>query len=338
MTRNKNWVRLFRLVDLFDRSLKKEQDNKAKRILEKWNPQNVPPSFDIPQQQIDEGVRRVKRNLFIELGIKNPDESDATRRIRFSRPYQYIAVAASLLLLMGISYFWINSTLQLNKNMFTSITDVTTVIQTKEQEIKQIILPDGTKLHINSESSIKYDKNQFNQKKREVWLEGEAFFEVAKNPEKPFVIHHKNLQTEVKGTSFNVRAYDELGNICVSVKTGHVEVKEGNKILADLKVNEQMMYYMAEDSVDKVIIDWNDAGAWMEKRLVLKNATIKELQLRIKQLYGKELIVSGDILVDSRFESSYEKGASFKDVMAGICQLYNVKYKEEIPNKVMVYR
>ncbi|MBB4034796.1 ferric-dicitrate binding protein FerR (iron transport regulator) [Dysgonomonas hofstadii] len=338
MAKKKNWRMLFEVVSLFNRFSKNELDSKTKKTLEEWNPEDVPSSFNSSQKKIDEGVKRVKENLFQELGLHNTDEVISTKRLLPFHPYKYIAVAASLLLLMGVSYFWFNSDIQPNNNL-TSTTDIAiSTIQTAEREIKNITLPDGTLLHINAQSRISYDKNRFNNKKREIWLEGEAFFDVAKNPDKPFIIHHRDLQTVVRGTSFNIRAYDELDEICISVKTGHVEVRDGKTQLADLRVNEQAIYHTADKSIDKTTIDWNDAGAWMEQRLVLRNATMKELQLRIKQLYGKELIFSRGMLSDVRFEASYRKESSFKDIMEGICLLYNVTYKEIDSDKIMIYR
>ena len=338
MAKKKNWGILFEVVNLFNRFSKDELDSKTKKTLEEWNPEDVPPNFNTSRKKIDEGVKRVKENLFHELGLHNTDEVISTKRVLSFRPYKYIAVAASLLLLIGVSYFWFNSDTQLNNNLASTTEIATSTIQTAEREIKNITLPDGTLLHINAQSRISYDKNQFNNKKREIWLEGEAFFDVAKNPDKPFIIHHRDLQTVVRGTSFNIRAYDELDEICISVKTGHVEVRDSKTQLADLIVNEQVIYHTVDKSIDKTTIDWNDAGAWMEQRLVLRNATMKELQLRIKQLYGKELIFSGDMLSDVRFEASYRKESSFKDIMEGICLLYNVKYKEGDSDKIIIYR
>lgn len=176
---------------------KKELDSETKKALEEWNPEDVPPSFNSSRKKIDEGVKRVKENLFHELGLHNTDEVIGTKRVLSLRLYRYIAVAASLLLLIGVSYFWFNSDTQLNNNLASTTDIATSTIQTAEREIKNITLPDGTQLHINAQSRISYDKNQFNNKKREIWLEGEAFFDVAKNHDKPFIIHHRDLQTIV---------------------------------------------------------------------------------------------------------------------------------------------
>jgi len=96
-----------------------------------------------------------------------------------------------------------------------------------------VTLPDGTVVQLNAGSRLEITEATFNRQKREVWLSGEAFFEVAKNPEKPFIIHTGTMQTTVRGTSFNVKAYGELGENVVSVRNGRVEIVENRKTIAD---------------------------------------------------------------------------------------------------------
>ncbi len=83
---------------------------------------------------------------------------------------------------------------------------------------------------------------------------------------------------------------------------------------------------------------WESAAAWMDRRLVLRNATITELQLRIEQLYGVKIAIAGDFLAQERFSSSFPEGATFVSVIESICQLYNVRYNTIFPGEVTLYR
>ncbi len=79
-------------------------------------------------------------------------------------------------------------------------------VQAPKGEKANITLADGSLVWINSGSSLTYN-NAFNQKERKVFLEGEAYFEVAKDPKRPFIVHTRDMDIEALGTAFNVRAY-----------------------------------------------------------------------------------------------------------------------------------
>ncbi|MHC8950111.1 FecR family protein [Sphingobacterium hungaricum] len=93
------------------------------------------------------------------------------------------------------------------------------------EETKSITLADGSTVVLKAFSRLAFPA-QFSERKREVYLEGEAFFDVAKNPSKPFVVHAGNLLTQVLGTSFDIQSDNEIGKMVVSVKTGKVMVSE----------------------------------------------------------------------------------------------------------------
>lgn len=89
--------------------------------------------------------------------------------------------------------------------------------------VESVTLPDGTRVSLNSNTHLSYPE-KFGDQTREVTIEGEAFFEVTPNREKPFIIHAGNAQVKVLGTSFNVRAYPGAREMEVIVKTGKVQV------------------------------------------------------------------------------------------------------------------
>lgn len=93
---------------------------------------------------------------------------------------------------------------------------------------KLITLSDGSSVLLQPKSSLSYSKD-FDISKREVFLKGEAFFEVSKNPKKPFLVFSNEIITQVYGTSFRVIAFDELEDVKVIVKTGKVKVRNANE-------------------------------------------------------------------------------------------------------------
>jgi len=170
-------------------------------------------------------------------------------------------------------------------------------------------------------------ENQFNRKNREVWLSGEAFFEVAKNPEKPFIIHTGTMKTTVRGTSFNVKAYPQLVDNVVSVRTGKVEVTTQNKVLAMLTPGKQITYNVTNGSSETQDVNTSDIAAWTDGRLVLNNAGIDELKLRLKQQFGANLQVNGQILNTVKLNAVFYKNTRLEDAMETISVLYGIHYE-----------
>src|SRR5690606_37889089 len=88
-----------------------------------------------------------------------------------------------------------------------------------------LFLADGTKVWLNAASRISYGKNFGNGALRDVYLDGEAFFDVAHDPDKPFIVHTSSIQIKVLGTSFNVRSYAEDNTIETTLVQGKVRIE-----------------------------------------------------------------------------------------------------------------
>ena len=114
-------------------------------------------------------------------------------------------------------------------------------------------LPDGSTVYLNKDSKLTYP-NKFEGDERVVILEGECFFDVKKNPDKPFIIFSGNTKTEVLGTTFNLRAYPEQENVEVMVLTGRVKFSRitdetENKKMVNLTKQKKGIYMKEEDVV-----------------------------------------------------------------------------------------
>ena len=164
-----------------------------------------------------------------------------------------------------------------------------TLFQTTDAQTKSVVLPDGSRIQMNRGTKFSYATHAFNRRQREVWLEGEAFFEVAKNKEKPFIIHTGTMTTTVRGTSFNVKAYPQLAENVVSVRTGKVEVSNHDQMLAVLVKNKQLAYNRLTNKVETSDAAWEDAAGWREGELMLNYANRDELKLKLKQYYQVDI-------------------------------------------------
>ncbi len=141
------------------------------------------------------------------------------RKEVIKRLYRYAAIIIFAVIL-GSTGFYLGF-----RNHTTEV--FSELISTPNQVINEYTLPDGSVVALNSNSKLVFPK-QFKGDTREVTIEGEAFFEVTPNPEKPFIINAGNAQVKVVGTSFNVSAYPETEAVEVVVKTGKVQVISKN--------------------------------------------------------------------------------------------------------------
>jgi transmembrane sensor len=327
----KNIGKLIWLSDLFKRYYEQKATKNEITTLDEWDPEKEgKPHLRFFKK--DRHTEKMWNEIAAELGF-------ATRKKSVwlsGRMLQKYAAAAMVLLFISVgSYFYFE------RDAFESTREVVMKRDyfLTERAQKQLTLPDGTVVTMNSDTKLGIVTASYNEDKREVWLEeGEAFFEVAKDPTKPFIVHSKNLETTVKGTSFNVKAYKELDQNSVSVRSGKVEVRNEGNLIGELIRDDQVTYNSTTRKIEKNKADWHDAAAWMDHRLVMKRADIKELKLRLRQQFNVELVTKNNVLEGTLLNSSFEKGTRLKQVLEVISAVYDVKYDLSQKGKVIIYK
>lgn len=328
------WGALIWLSTIFRNYYEGQASEKEKQIVESWNPEKEG-TPDIRFLKSDGETEMMWQAIAAQLGFRTT-VVESKRKSIASVLRKYAAVAV-VLVTMGTAFYFISITNE--PNAIQSKTLVMDYYQSGAGERKQMRLPDGTVVYLNSDTKLGVAKMLFNKEKREIWLdEGEAFFEVAKNPKKPFIIHTHNLKTTVRGTSFNVKAYKELDESSVSVREGKVEVRNGGSLLGTLTQGSQLVYNNITGSFDEHQASWEDAAAWMERRLVMKQANAKELKLRLRQYFGVEVEIRGTALQGKLLSCSFQNGVALKEVMDGLSLLYGIKYDNSNPDKIVLYQ
>ena len=196
--------------------------------------------------------------------------------------------------------------------------------------VKRITLADGSVIYLNKDSEVSINKKEFNNKNREVWMNGEAYFEVSSNQEKPFIVHNGDFSIEVKGTAFNIRNYNEIGKYVVSVTHGRVQVNKGATELGLLTVNKELVYDNSTNSYEILDKNCTDSYLWTKGILLLDNANIQEIKLRLKQHFGVELIINVDTSYFNHVQFSspaLDKTAGVFDIMERFCAIYDLNFK-----------
>ncbi|MEP3390603.1 MAG: FecR domain-containing protein [Reichenbachiella sp.] len=197
-----------------------------------------------------------------------------------------------------------------------------------------VILPDSTIVKLNANSKIIAPK-EFSDDTREVTLIGEAFFDVKKNPIKPFVIHTENLDVEVLGTSFNVNSYPENQVFSVAVATGRVAVSnKGQSLKSELTPGEKITFQANSNKFSVAELDWDREFGWKDNKLVFKRENLNEILTRLARWYGFEIQSSIDIDKEKLFSGSYEN-PTIQAVLEGLSFVYQFEY-EINKNKILI--
>ncbi|MEJ7644767.1 MAG: FecR domain-containing protein [Chryseolinea sp.] len=202
-----------------------------------------------------------------------------------------------------------------------------------------LVLEDGTVVTLQPHSVIEYPQ-LFSATRRDVYLSGEAFFNVARNPQKPFSVYANEIVTRVLGTSFTVRAYEKERDVVVAVKTGKVSVFRDaeNQLLKDstislegtlLTPNQQIVFSRDKARMLKSLVEeplaLPAAADVDEFRFV--DTPIREVFARLEKAYGVVIIFDEEIMADCLFNTSSLKGLTFYDKLRLVCKGVNAKYE-----------
>jgi transmembrane sensor len=330
----KLWV-----VELFARYFNGKATEKEKKAIENWNSEAGNTTYKAPVEEIEKGCETVWQRLSFEFGFELIQEKTTIARkskVIQLQNYAKYAAAAVVIIALGVGFYFYND--QTSQSSTQPVQIAMDYFESGAGEKKQMTLPDGSVVYMNTDTRIGIATASFNKEKREIWLEeGEAFFEVAKNPEKPFIVHTSNLETTVKGTSFNVKAYKELDESSVSVRSGKVAVSNENNLIGELTKNKQITYNRLTGKIEQGESNWEDAASWMENRLVMNGANAKEFKLRLKQYFYVTVEIKNNKLDGKLLSCSFPSDVSLKEVMEGISLLYNIKYDLSQSGKLIIY-
>jgi hypothetical protein len=158
----------------------------------------------------------------------------------------------------------------------------------------QILLPDGTKVWLNAASSLRFPLS-FIGNKRIVDLKGEAFFEVKKKTNFPFIVKtNEELEVVVLGTSFNIMSYDDESNLITTLVEGHVNIHNGKKHMQMLP-NEQVILNKSKNVLTKGEADIQETVAWKEGMFYFNNDDISSIMRKLSRWYNIEVTYKNNI-------------------------------------------
>ena len=238
-----------------------------------------------------------------------------------------LGYAAGALIAVGITLFL---TLQVvSTNEETQLTEIEVPVGQKAH----VLLSDGTSVWLNSKSKFSFPA-VFNGDKRQVYLDGEAYLEVAKDEGKPFVLHTSRGDVRVLGTKFNVFNYSDKPLFETTLLQGAVEVDcgaKGGKL--HLSPNEQVV--LNDGKMFKRIIKGDEFLLWNDGLLYFDNQLLSYIILRLESYYDVKFVVQNRNCLRGRFTAKFRVGDDIKIILDALINTGRFSYKLSVDNKIV---
>ena len=236
------------------------------------------------------------------------------------------ALAAFLTLCLGCYQYWYSILDWVNPVKQVTVTASSCVV-------KQVMLPDSSVVSLNTSGSLSYPE-YFRGRKREVVLNGEAFFEVTKNTDQPFVVNTNGLKVKVLGTSFVVADHTKKPNTSVSVKTGKVSVKPYGLKATVLLPNQTLLYDKAAHT-QKLNTGIRVNTAWTNNRFLFRSTRLKEVFEALENQFDVNIEVAEPVIQNLTFTGKFNQDDSLYDILQIINLSHNLNINLE--NKPSIY-
>lgn len=226
--------------------------------------------------------------------------SKVSKKVKTFRLSEFLKYAAIIVLLISlpILYYYGKNGSQLDETY--------TTISCAFGDKTTIVLPDGSIVHLNSGSKLTFNNN-FKSKYRLVSLEGEAYFTVTKNIEIPFKVKSSDIEIEVLGTEFNMKAYPDENTISTTLAKGSILIK--SEFQQAIMEPYQKVVYNLDDKRMKLfnLSNITPETEWKEGRLVFRNESLEELELKLERWFDVDIVFADEGVRKRRFTGILER-------------------------------
>jgi hypothetical protein len=201
----------------------------------------------------------------------------------------------------------------------------------------KLSLSDGTIVHLNSGSTLKYPAFFSETGKREVFLKGEAFLDVSHNKDKPFILHSSDLDVEVLGTTFNVEAYedDSLSEVVLVEGSVSLNAKNGDVSKIKLTPNQKGSLLKNDETIRVDEVDTYLYTSWIEGKLVFRNLKFNTILKKLERHFNVKIENSDKELGNELFNASFEE-KNIDDILSYFKATHDINYSIK-NNSVLIY-
>ena len=228
----------------------------------------------------------------------------------------------------------LSSTLAANNGkevIFTDLQGRDSLVEVQYNQIEiprggeyKITLSDGTRVYLNSQTILRFPETFANSDQRKVFLSGEAYFEVAKNATKPFIVHCKDYNVKVLGTSFNVNDYEDESDSKTTLASGKVEIDMNGRQTV-LKPGQQAV--IKAGRVDVKEVDVEVYTTWMHENFRFQSETVEEIMKKLARWYNIDVVYLGESVKDYHFTGYLPRYADISKVLDLLSLTTKIKFE-----------
>lgn len=253
-----------------------------------------------------------QKNTHVQL----TPQKEIGKIIVFWKTVSAVAVVSFLLLGVGFLVNYIKS---------NAAGQHVTTVQAPKGEKSKVVLYDGSVVWLNSDSKLTYLSAE-NKSKFTVKLEGEAYFEIAKNNKRTFVVETPSYHIQVKGTKFNVSAYAEDHFITTTLVEGAIDILYQDKILAVVP-NETVQFNTKTGEFLSSFRSTSDVDAWTKNCILYENIALSELVVKLSRQYGVIIAINDPLMAAKPLTISLRNDETIDDVMQAIKKVLPIEVK-----------
>lgn len=306
------------LDQLIDRYIQDSCSPDEKRLLEIWFENQAANAHWKWESLSSKFAAERELKLKIDRAIQQP-----VHKTVFKLPIRSLAASLLLATLSCLALYLIPGT-----NLFFSRLNYHTLVVPKGK-IFSVSLADGSTVILNSSTIIKYPGTFKSNLRELILVSGEAWFDIAPDKNKPFTVISGDIKTRVLGTAFNVRDYDFLEDVVVTVERGRVEVSAINN-LSDgailLLPNEQVSVNKRKPNLRKIAVNSESFVKWKTGGINFENDLLSTVAKLLEEKYKISIRISDKAYAEKRLTASFESTDSMYDILTAVANALEMQY------------
>lgn len=321
-------------IQLFDKFLLKQASTEEIQVLIQWLKSEgsfqdwADEEWNAAASEMD---TKLQRKLFGQIKEKISQIDRTCLPEKENRPRKFylwsarVASVILLLLMTGLSVYYYTMSQMIMPDMIVSV---------EKGQKANVVLPDGSKVWVNSDSKLIYG-SRFTSNERILKLEGEAYFEVTPDKNRPFIVETENFSVKALGTSFNIKAYKEDSWASTVLMTGKVKVQSESEMFI-LEPNQRISFDRTTGKMDKSnVADATDFSGWMYNTLSFDAETFEDIVQTLQRLYNTRIIFESESLKKYRFTGS-PSNTSLESILQILSLTSPLSY--EVKDSVIILR
>lgn len=247
-------------------------------------------------------------------------ERKVGRRKRFLNIFRITAILIPFMILSASLWY-------LNRHIHLFGKQEVVSIATAIGEKTQVVFQDGTKVYLSPKTTLHFPK-KFGLTERTVFLNGEAYFDVARNKLRPFSVNMKNTNIKVLGTAFNVKSFDEEREVVIALEEGDIEFNTANKEHQKLEAGEQLRYNKEsqEITIDRRKNATINYGGGKNAIIMFNDSSISTVIKTLKRWYAKPFVIQDTLVHRYSYTTSF-KNATLADILKELETIAPVQFE-----------